>query len=65
MVPRLGHGDEDRQPRKGMKNPMPRIQMIDGFNAGWIDFPNRGADARKGCIGIDQAIATLIHRELA
>jgi NAD(P)H dehydrogenase (quinone) len=49
---------------QGMKNPTPRIQMIDGFNAGWIDFPNRGANARKGCIGIDQAIATLVQREL-
>jgi uncharacterized protein YbjT (DUF2867 family) len=48
---------------QGMKNPTPRIQMIDGFNAGWIDFPNRGANARKGSIGIDQAIATLIERE--
>jgi NAD(P)H dehydrogenase (quinone) len=48
---------------QGMKNPTPRIQMIDGFNAGWIDFPNRGTNARKGSIGIDQAIATLIQRE--
>jgi hypothetical protein len=40
------------------------MQMIDGFNAGWIDFPNRGANARKGSIGIDQVIATLIQREL-
>ena len=40
------------------------MQMIDGFNAGWIDFPNRGANARKGCIGIDQAIATMIQRAL-
>ena len=45
---------------QGMKNPTPRMQMIDGFNAGWIDFTNRGANARKGSIGIDQAIATLI-----
>jgi uncharacterized protein YbjT (DUF2867 family) len=45
---------------QGMNNPLPRMQMLDGFNAGWIDFPNRGADARKGRIGIDQAIATLI-----
>jgi uncharacterized protein YbjT (DUF2867 family) len=47
---------------QGMKNPTPRMQMIDGFNAGWIDFPDRGAGARKGTIGIDQAIATLIQR---
>jgi NAD(P)H dehydrogenase (quinone) len=50
---------------QGMKNPTPRIQMIDGFNAGWIDFPDRGAHARKGAIGIKQAIATLIQRERA
>jgi NAD(P)H dehydrogenase (quinone) len=50
---------------QGMKNPTPRMQMIDGFNAGWIDFPNLGANARKGSIGIDQAIATLIQREHA
>jgi uncharacterized protein YbjT (DUF2867 family) len=48
---------------QGMKNPTPRMQMIDGFNAGWIDFPNLGANARKGSIGIDQAVATLIQRE--
>jgi len=50
---------------QGMKNPAPRMQMLDGFNAGWIDFPDRGAYARKGSIGIDQAIATLIQREQA
>jgi NAD(P)H dehydrogenase (quinone) len=48
---------------QGMKNPAPRMQMLDGFNAGWIDFPDRGAHARKGSISIDQAIATLIQRE--
>jgi len=50
---------------QGMKNPTPRMQMIDGFNAGWIDFPDRGAHARKGSIDINQAIATLIQRERA
>ena len=50
---------------QGMKNPTPRMQMIDGFNAGWIDFPDRGAHARKGAISVDQAIATLVQREQA
>lgn len=45
---------------QGMKNPTPRMQMIDGFNAGWIDFPDRGAHARKGSIGLNRAIAALI-----
>lgn len=48
---------------QGMKNPTPRIQMIEGFNAGWIDFADRGAHARKGSISIDQAITTLIQRQ--
>ena len=49
---------------QGMKNPIPRMQMLDGFNAGWIDFPNRGANARKGRIGIDQAIAAMLRAAL-
>ena len=48
---------------QGMNNPSPRMQMLDGFNAGWIDFPDRGAHARKGCIDINQAIAALIRGE--
>src|ERR1700736_5207524 len=50
---------------QGMKNPTPRIQMIEGFNAGWIDFADRGAHARTGSISIDQAITTLIQRQRA
>ena len=26
---------------QGMKNPLPRIRMVDGFNEGWIDFEDR------------------------
>lgn len=48
---------------QGMKNPLPRIQMIEGFNAGWIDFVDRGAHARKGSISIEQAVTTLIQRQ--
>jgi fermentation-respiration switch protein FrsA (DUF1100 family) len=42
-----------------MKNPTARIQMIERFNAGWIDFADRGAHARKGSISIEQAVTTL------
>jgi uncharacterized protein YbjT (DUF2867 family) len=45
---------------QGMKNLLPRMQMIDGFNAGWIEFAER-AHALKGSIGIDDAIATLLQ----
>jgi uncharacterized protein YbjT (DUF2867 family) len=46
---------------QGMKNPTPRMQMLDGFNTGWIEFASRGANARKGAVGIDQAIAALMR----
>lgn len=45
---------------QGMTNPTPRMQMLDGFNEGWIDFPKRGAESRKGTITIDQAIEALV-----
>ena len=52
---------EDIFRAEGMKNPTPRAQMIDGFNAGWIDYPDRGSGARKGTITIDQAITALVR----
>jgi uncharacterized protein YbjT (DUF2867 family) len=50
--------------KQGMGNPAPRIQMLDGFNAGWIDFPRRGTEARRGIVTIDQAIAALVAKEV-
>jgi NAD(P)H dehydrogenase (quinone) len=47
---------------QGMKNPTPRMQMIDGFNEGWIDFKDRGANARKGVVTINEAIAALVEK---
>jgi NAD(P)H dehydrogenase (quinone) len=47
---------------QGMKNPIPRMQMLDGFNDGWIDFKDRGASARKGAATIDEAIAALVAK---
>ena len=38
-----------------------RAQMIEGFNAGWIDYPDRGRGARKGTITLDQAITALVR----
>jgi uncharacterized protein YbjT (DUF2867 family) len=45
---------------QGMKNPQPRMQMIDGFNEGWIEFADKGAAARHGKISLEQAIAKLL-----
>ena len=33
---------------QGMKNPTPRIQMIEGFNEGWIEFEGGFEGSVKG-----------------
>jgi NAD(P)H dehydrogenase (quinone) len=48
---------------QGMKNPTPRIQMLDGFNEGWIEFENGEFGSRKGSIEIQSVLNTLIERE--
>jgi uncharacterized protein YbjT (DUF2867 family) len=44
---------------QGMKNPEPRMQMLDGFNQGWIEFADKGAGARHGKITLEQVVAKL------
>jgi uncharacterized protein YbjT (DUF2867 family) len=48
---------------QGMKNPGPRIQMLDGFNEGWIDFEGKGVGARKGKVALETVLRTLIDRQ--
>ena len=45
---------------QGMANPLPRMQMLDGFNEGWIEFRDKGALARKGAVSIDEVVAALV-----
>jgi NAD(P)H dehydrogenase (quinone) len=45
---------------QGMKNPQPRMRMLDGFNEGWIDFRDGGANARKGSVSAEEVIAALV-----
>jgi NAD(P)H dehydrogenase (quinone) len=47
---------------QGMKNPTPRIQMLDGFNEGWIEFECGEAGSRKGKVGIETVMQKLIER---
>jgi len=44
---------------QGMKNPTPRIQMLDGFNEGWIEFEG---DTRKGRLTLKNVLASIIDR---
>jgi NAD(P)H dehydrogenase (quinone) len=46
---------------QGMKNPTPRIRMLDGFNEGWIAFEH---ETRKGRVELDTVLRTLIDRAL-
>jgi uncharacterized protein YbjT (DUF2867 family) len=46
---------------QGMKNPGPRMEMLEGFNEGWIEFEDRGR-VLKGTVGIEAALKALIER---
>jgi uncharacterized protein YbjT (DUF2867 family) len=47
---------------QGMKNPMPRIRMLDGFNEGWIEFESGEAGSRKGKVELKTVLQKLIER---
>ncbi len=48
---------------QGMKNPLPRVQMLDGFNEGWIEFQGGESGSRKGKIELKTVLQRLIERE--
>ena len=45
---------------QGMKNPMPRIRMVDGFNEGWIDFESGEANSRKERTTLESVLRALV-----
>jgi NAD(P)H dehydrogenase (quinone) len=47
----------------GMQNPIPRMQMLDGFNEGWIEFSDGGKHARRAATTAEQIIASLVNNE--
>ena len=48
---------------QGMKHPEPRIQMLDGFNQGWIEFEQNETMRRKGRIGLKEVLTGLVGVE--
>ncbi|SIT47715.1 putative nucleoside-diphosphate sugar epimerase [Paraburkholderia piptadeniae] len=46
---------------QGMKNPLPRMQMLDGFNEGWIEF-DAPASSLKGSVTVESVIRELVER---
>jgi len=47
---------------QGMKNPTPRIQMLDGFNEGWIAFEGGEAGSLKGTVELEEVLKGLVER---
>ena len=45
---------------QGMRDPIPRIQMLDGFNEGWIKFEGNGAALVKGKVSLAEVIQKLV-----
>jgi uncharacterized protein YbjT (DUF2867 family) len=45
---------------QGASNPIPRIQMLDGFNEGWIDFEGGAVEQRKGTTLLNAALKALV-----
>jgi NAD(P)H dehydrogenase (quinone) len=51
---------------QGMKNPEPRMRMLDGFNEGWIEFQDGGSKAIKGqtnAVAVIEALALVASIE--
>jgi NAD(P)H dehydrogenase (quinone) len=46
---------------QGMKDPIPRIQMLDGFNEGWIEFERGEAGSMKGSVTLETVLRGLIE----
>jgi uncharacterized protein YbjT (DUF2867 family) len=53
---------EDLFRSQGMKNPLPRMQMIDGFNDEWICFEGGESEVRKGRVSLDTVLQSLIEK---
>jgi NAD(P)H dehydrogenase (quinone) len=45
---------------QGMKNPLARMRMLDGFNEGWIDFESGPQGLRKGSTTLQDALQALV-----
>jgi NAD(P)H dehydrogenase (quinone) len=58
IVPRVTWGELFKS--KGMKYPLPRMQMLDGFNEGWIDFEQDPAQVLKGEVGLETVLRDLV-----
>jgi NAD(P)H dehydrogenase (quinone) len=59
FVPRETWGSLFRS--QGTKDPIPRIQMLDGFNEGWIEFERGETGSVKGSTDIETVLRGLVE----
>jgi NAD(P)H dehydrogenase (quinone) len=45
---------------QGMKHPEPRMQMLDGFNQGWIEFEQGEGGSQKGTVTLKTVLNRLV-----
>jgi uncharacterized protein YbjT (DUF2867 family) len=45
---------------QGMRDPLPRMRMLDGFNEGWLRFEGPDETIRKGHVGFDAVLRELL-----
>ncbi|MGA2871576.1 MAG: NmrA family transcriptional regulator, partial [Verrucomicrobiota bacterium] len=50
---------------QGMKNPTPRIRMLDGFHEGWIEFEYGPAERMRGTVTLPEVIRDLVAEDKA
>jgi uncharacterized protein YbjT (DUF2867 family) len=46
---------------QGMKNPLPRMRMLDGFNEGWIEFEEGRAGSLKGDVSFETVLQDIFN----
>jgi uncharacterized protein YbjT (DUF2867 family) len=47
---------------QGMKDPLPRMRMLDGFNEGWIAFEGKEANIVKGEVELETVLRGLVSQ---
>ncbi|WP_406867266.1 NmrA family NAD(P)-binding protein [Paraburkholderia fungorum] len=50
---------------QGMKEPLPRMRMLDGFNEGWIAFEGDPAEIVKGEVRLETVLRDLVLRAMS
>lgn len=62
LIPRAEWNDLFEQQGVPQGRTAPRIEMVDGFNSGWIDFERTGTESFKGKQTIEDVFTKLIRK---